>query len=132
MIDYKKQVNDNYTLHLINTTRFKQINISVRFTKSYEKNTGAYLKLLERILPFNGTKKYKRIKDINKKLESLYRTSLTSTFFCLSKNMTFEINMGIVNPKYTEDTLLHDSCEMLREILFNPKIEDEQFNGEVF
>ena len=132
MIDYKKQVNDNYTLHLINTTRFNQINISVRFTKSYEKNTGAYLKLLERILPFNGTKKYKRIKDINKKLESLYRTSLTSTFFCLSKNMTFEINMGIVNPKYTEDTLLHDSCEMLREILFNPKIEDEQFNGEVF
>lgn len=132
MIDYKKQVNDNYTLHLINTTRFKQINISVRFTKSYEKNTGAYLKLLERILPFNGTKKYRRIKDINKKLESLYRTSLTSTFFCLSKNMTFEINMGIVNPKYTEDTLLHDSCEMLREILFNPKIEDEQFNGEVF
>lgn len=132
MIDYKKQVNDNYTLHLINTTRFKQINISVRFTKSYEKNTGAYLKLLERILPFNGTKKYKRIKDINKKLESLYRTSLTSTFFCLSKNMTFEINMGIVNPKYTEDTLLHDSCEMLREILLNPKIEDEQFNGEVF
>lgn len=132
MIDYKKQVNNNYTLHLINTTRFKQINISVRFTKSYEKNTGAYLKLLERILPFNGTKKYKRIKDINKKLESLYRTSLTSTFFCLSKNMTFEINMGIVNPKYTEDTLLHDSCEMLREILFNPKIEDEQFNGEVF
>ena len=132
MIDYKKQVNDNYTLHLINTTRFKQINISVRFTKSYEKNTGAYLKLLERILPFNGNKKYKRIKDINKKLESLYRTSLTSTFFCLSKNMTFEINRGIVNPKYTEDTLLHDSCEMLREILFNPKIEDEQFNGEVF
>ena len=71
MIDYKKQVNDNYTLHLINTTRFKQINISVRFTKSYEKNTGAYLKLLERILPFNGTKKYRRIKDINKNGRSM-------------------------------------------------------------
>lgn len=132
MIDYKKQVNDNYTLHLINTDRFKKINISIRFTKPYEKTTGAYLKLLERILPFNGTKKYKKVKDINKKLESLYRTNLVSTFFCLSKNMTFEINLGIVNPKYTNDTLLHDACDMLKEILFNPKIVDEQFNKEVF
>ena len=132
MIDYKKQLNNNYTLHLINTDRFKKINISIRFTKTYEKNTGAYLKLLERILPFNGTKKYKKIKDINQKLENLYRTTLTSTFFCLSKNMTFEINLGLVNPKYTEHTLLHDSCEMLKEILFNPKIEKEEFNQEVF
>lgn len=132
MIDYKKEVNDNYTLHLINTDRFKKINISIRFTKPYERVTGAYLKLLERILPFNGTKKYKKVKDINKKLESLYRTSLMSTFFCLSNNMTFEINMGIINPKYTEGTLLHESCEVLREILFNPKIVNDEFNSEVF
>lgn len=132
MIDYKRQVNENYTLHLINTDRFKKINISIRFTKPYEKKTGAYLKLLERILPFNGTKKYKKIKDINKKLESLYRTSLVSSFFCLSKNMTFEINMGLVNPKYTEDGLLHEVIEVLKEILINPKIVNDEFNSEVF
>lgn len=132
MIDYKKQIKDNYTLHLIQTDRFKKINISIRFTKPYEKETGAYLKLLERILPYNGTKKYKKIKDINRKLETLYRTTLAANFFCLSKNMTFEICLGLVNPKYTEESMYKESFEMLKEILFNPSIKNEEFNPQVF
>ena len=86
-MNYKKEKKDNYNLHLIKTDRFKEIAVSIRFTKAYEKVEGAYLKLLERVLVTNGTKKYKKLKDISKQLENLYRTNISSRFFATSKNL---------------------------------------------
>ena len=67
-MEYKKIKKDNYTLHLIKTDRFKTINVGLKFTKLYDKNEFCYLKLLERVLPMNGTKKYKNVNEITKKL----------------------------------------------------------------
>ena len=71
-MNYKKESNDNYNLHLIKTDRFKEIIVSLRFTKKYNREEGAYLKLLERVLLMGGTKKHKNLKDLAKELESLY------------------------------------------------------------
>ena len=35
-MDYKQIKKDNYTLHLIETDRFKTTRISIRFTKKYK------------------------------------------------------------------------------------------------
>ena len=37
-MEYKKIVENNYTLHLINTDRFKSMNIVVFLTKKFDKN----------------------------------------------------------------------------------------------
>ena len=37
-MEYKKIIEDNYTLHLINNDRFKIMNVVVFFTKKYDKN----------------------------------------------------------------------------------------------
>lgn len=131
-MNYKKIKKDNYNLHLINTDRFKEISVSIRFTKPYDKTEGAYLKLLERVLVTNGTKKYKKLKDISKELENLYRTNIISRFFATSVNMTFEFKLIMVNPKYTEDSIYNDAFSLFKEILTNPKIENDMFNESVF
>ena len=101
-MDYKKIIKDNYTLHLIKTDRFKTINIGLKLTKEYNKEEFAYLNLLARVLPINGTKNYKTVNDITKKLESLYNTGIYFKSLQTSKNMSFEASLRIVNPKYTE------------------------------
>ena len=131
-MNYKKEEKENYNLHLIKTDRFKEITISIRFTKAYDREEGAYLKLLERILITNGTKKYKSLKDISKELENLYRTNLNSRFFATSKNMTFELKLSFINPKYTSMDIYNESFKLLNEILTNPRIENECFDENVF
>ena len=75
-MNYKKEIYDNYTLHLIKSDKFKTVDVSVRLTKPFDKNEFAYLKLLEKIIRFNSTKKYKDITEISKELERLYNSNL--------------------------------------------------------
>ncbi len=131
-MDYKREVKDNYTLHLIKTDRFKRVNVSFRFTKKYDREESAYLKLLSSVLPFNGTKKYKTRMDISRVLESLYNTGLSNSLYLVSRNMVYNVNLCMVNPKYTEENLYSDAFSVLKEIMFNPIIKSNKFKEEVF
>ena len=71
-MNYKKEIKDNYTLHLIKTDKFKDINISIRLTKVFDVEEFAYCRLLEKILRFNKTNKYNSILEVSKELERLY------------------------------------------------------------
>lgn len=126
-MNYKKINKDNYTLHLINTDRFKTISVSLKFTKKYDKEESAYYKLLERVLPINGTKNYKSVNDITKKLESLYNTSIGFRFYVTSENMTFESNLRFINPKYTETSMYEESFNIFKEILTKPNLKNKEF-----
>lgn len=127
-MEYKKIVNDDYTLHLIKTDRFKTIKVSLKFTKLYDSVEYSYLKLLERVLPMNGTKNYKNVNEITKRLENLYNVGIVFNTLLNSKNMTFCVNMSMVNPKYTDISMYEESFDMLRDILCNPIIKDKSFN----
>lgn len=131
-MNYKKEKKENYNLHLIKTDRFKEIAISLRFTKAYNKEESAYLKLLERVLVTNGTKKYNTLKEISKELENLYRTNISSRFFATSKNMTFEFKLTMINPKYTNLNIYSEAFSLLKEILTNPRTENNAFIESVF
>lgn len=131
-MNYKKEILDNYTLHLINTDKFKDINVSIRFTKTFDKEDYAYLKLLEKVLRFNSTKKYKDITLISKELERLYNSNIMFKTYTESKNMIFEIGVSFVNPKYTENSIYDSVFNLLEEILYNQNIKDNEFNRELF
>ena len=130
-MDYKKIRKDNYTLHLINTDRFKEINVSVRFTKKYDKKTSCYLKLLERVLLNNGTKTKSR-KDISKELENLYRSDIGTKYSMVSKNMFFDIRLSFINPKYTNIDMYKQTFNLFKDIIYNQKITNNKFNDETF
>ena len=126
-MNYKKINKDNYTLHLINTDRFKTITVSLKFTKKYNREESVYFKLLERVLPINGTENYKSVNDITKKLESLYNANIGYKFYVTSENMTFETNLRIINPKYTKEDTYKESFDLFKEILTKPTLKNNQF-----
>ena len=126
-MNYKKIKRDNYNLHLINTDRFKTITISLKFTKKYNREESVYFKLLERVLPINGTENYKSVNDITKKLESLYNANIGYKFYVTSENMTFETNLRIINPKYTKEDTYKESFDLFKEILTKPTLKNNQF-----
>lgn len=126
-MNYKKIKRDNYNLHLINTDRFKTITVSLKFTKKYNREESVYFKLLERVLPINGTENYKSVNDITKKLESLYNANIGYKFYVTSENMTFETNLRIINPKYTKEDTYKDSFDLFKEILTKPTLKNNQF-----
>lgn len=126
-MNYKKIKRDNYNLHLINTDRFKTITVSLKFTKKYNREESVYFKLLERVLPINGTENYKSVNDITKKLESLYNANIGYKFYVTSENMTFETNLRIINPKYTKEDTYKESFDLFKEILTIPTLKNNQF-----
>lgn len=126
-MNYKKIKRDNYNLHLINTDRFKTITVSLKFTKKYNREDSVYFKLLERVLPINGTENYKSVNDITKKLESLYNANIGYKFYVTSENMTFETNLRIINPKYTKEDTYKESFDLFKEILTKPTLKNNQF-----
>ncbi len=126
-MNYKKIKRDNYNLHLINTDRFKTITVSLKFTKKYNREESVYFKLLERVLPINGTENYKSVNDITKKLESLYNANIGYKFYVTSENMTFETNLRIINPKYTKEDTYKESFDLFKEILTKPTLKNNQF-----
>ena len=56
-MEYKKILEDNYTLHLINSNRFKTLSVVVFLTKKYDKNDIASGVLLTKNMVYS-TKKY--------------------------------------------------------------------------
>lgn len=131
-MNYKKEKNENYNLHLIKTDRFKEIIVSLRFTKKYNKEEGAYLKLLERVLATGGTKKHKTLKEIAKELENLYRTNGYCRFFATSKNMTFEMRLTMINPKYTEMSIYEDAFKLFNEVITSPNVKNNEWEKNTF
>ena len=131
-MNYKKEIYGNYTLHLIKSDKFKTVDVSVRLTKPFDKNEFAYLKLLEKIIRFNSTKKYKDITEISKELERLYNSNLMVKTYAQSKNMIFECGITMVNPKYTELNVYDGLFNLFKEILFNQKTINEKFNQDLF
>ena len=130
-MEYKKILKDNYTLHLINTNRFKLMNIVVFFTKKFEKKDILYGNLLSKNLVYTS-KKYNTKSKIATIGEELYGARISSSFNIIGDTSEFIFTLEFLNPKYTEKKYLKESLNYLYEILFNPNVENNAFNREYF
>ncbi len=130
-MEYKKILNNNYTLHLINTDRFKTLNIVVFFTKEFNKNDIAYGSMLANNLVYTS-KKYNTKNKMAIIGEDLYGARVSSSFGINGKLESFIFSLDFVNPKYTEDKYLEESIDFLKEIIFNPNVKDKKFESNSF
>ncbi len=130
-MEYKKIQKENYTLHLINTNRFKLMNVVVFFTKKFEKKDILYGNLLTKNLVYTS-KKYNTKSKIAVVGEELYGARVSSSFNIIGNTSEFIFTLEFLNPKYTEKKYLKESLNYLYEIMFNPNVENESFNKEYF
>ena len=69
-MEYKKITKDNYNLHIINTDKFKTVNVLFNFKRKIEKNEIAIRNLLNDIL-INSCSKYKTSREIEIQTQEL-------------------------------------------------------------
>lgn len=130
-MEYKKIENQNYTLHLMNTNRFKMMNVVLFFTKKFEKTDILYGNLLTKNMVYSS-KKYNTKNKIAIIGEELYGARISSSFNIIGNTTEFIFTLEFLNPKYTEEKYLDESLNFLYEVIFNPNIENDGFKKEYF
>lgn len=130
-MEYKKITNDNYTLHLINTNRFKSMNIVVFLTKKFNKDDMKYGNFLCKNMVYTS-KKYNTKNKMATIGEELYGSNVSASFGITGKTESYVFSLDFLNPKYTDNCYLEKSIDFLCEILFNPNIKDNKFDSNYF
>lgn len=130
-MNYKKINKNNYTLHLIDTNRFKMMNVVVFFTKKFNKDDLKFGGLLSKNLVYSS-KKYNTKNKIAIAGEELYGAGVTASFNVIGDTSEIIVSLDFLNPKYTSYEYLDRSLDFLNEVLFNPNVKDGKFNQEFF
>lgn len=130
-MDYKKITNKNYNLHIINTDKFKTINVMVNFKRKIKKDEITIRNLLNDIL-INTSKKYKTSRDIEIETEELYDLGISSNPHKSGNYHIISFKETFLNEKYTEKGMNEKSIEFLLELIFNANINDNKFDKEYF
>ena len=130
-MEYKKIIEDNYTLHLINTDRFKSMSIVVFLTKKFNKDDIPYGNLLCKNMVYTS-KKYNTKNKMAIIGEELYGASVSASFGISGKTESYVFSLDFLNPKYTDSSYLESSIDFLCEILFNPNVKDNAFESSYF
>ena len=130
-MEYKKIIKDNFTYHLIKTTRFKGINVVMYLTKEFNKKDIPFFHMLVHNLTYSS-KKYDSKEKIASTSEDLYGLTLTSGFTLNGACETLSFNLEFLNPKYTEEKYFDLSLDYFKELIINPNVKNNKFNCEYF
>lgn len=130
-MDYKTYEVGPYNLHIIKTDKFKTINIKVIFKRKFKKEEITIRSLLASMLA-STTKEYPtdRLFDLAK--QDLYCQSITSANLLSGKYSLLNFNTSFLNEKYTEDGFNEKSIRFFLDCLFNPNVQNNEFNQKSF
>ena len=79
-----------------------------------------------------SSKKYNTKNKIAIHGEELYGAKVSSSFGLSGKLESFVFSLDFVNPKYTDSKYMKESLDYLKEVVFNPNVENEEFNLEYY
>lgn len=126
----KKRIADGVMLNYLNTDKFKTGYLSVNFIAPLDKECAAKNALIPNIL-LRGSKKYPNMAEINKALDYLYASGISTRNQKRGELQAFGLCASMIDSAYTingEDVLL-ECVRMLEDILFNPVTNGEAFDA---
>ena len=130
---YKQiEIKKGIKLNVIQTNKFKTNLIAIMLTTKLDRENVTKNALIPAVLR-RGTKTLKTQEEINKKLEEMYGASLDCGLDKTGDNQVLKFYIESVNDEFLpkdEGNILQQSIKILTEIVFNPLIENEQFNEE--
>lgn len=130
-MEYKKITKDNYNLHIINTDKFKTVNVLFNFKRKIEKNEIAIRNLLNDIL-INSCSKYKTSREIEIQTQELYDLGISSRPYKSGNYHIISYKVTFLNEKYTEKNMTLQSLEFMLDLIFKPNIINSGFNKEYY
>ena len=118
-------------LHLIKTKKFRSINFKVLLKDEIKKEDITKRNFLTDYLIYS-TKKYNTRKKFALKIQDLYSLFLNSFNTRIGNYYITRFNLSILNPKYTENTMLESSLALFHDVLFEPNIKNNKMDKEIF
>lgn len=129
-MNYKRIEIDKLVLHTINTDIFKTINISINFRREFKREEITIIRILFELMLYS-TKKYD-YKSLIEKKEDLYNLHMNYSFGSEPSSYRQDIiNIKFLDPKYSDINIEKDGIEFIKEILFNPNFDNEEYLNEV-
>ena len=130
-MNYKKIQNGAYNIHLINTDKFKTINVRINFKRKIKKEEITKRNLLTRVL-LESNEFYKTSRLIEIETEKLYGLMLRSSATISGNYSIMSFESSFLNEEYTEEGQLNKSLDFILSFLLTPNIENKQFNEKSF
>ena len=118
-------------LHLIKTKKFRSINIKILLKDEIKKENITKRNFLTDYLVMTS-KKYKTRKALSLKIQELYSLYVSSYNTRIGSYLVTRFNMSLLNPKYTEESMLEESISLLHEVIFNPNVKNNKFDSNIF
>ena len=130
-MNYVKLEEKNYNLHVVETDKFKTIMVKINFKRKLKKVEISMRNMLVNIL-FESTKKYptKRLMEIQ--TEELYELGYRGSNYSSGIYNVMGFDCVFLHPKFSEEGIIESSFEFLKEILFNPNIDENGFDQKSF
>lgn len=131
LTDYRVK-NDAYTLHLIETKKFKTNTIAIKFSRPLERENITERALLPFVLQ-KGSKSYPDERQLRLKLDELYGSKFSINSGKKGENHVITFVLDFPNDKFIqgENELVHECLNFLYDIVFNPNITDNQFKKSI-
>ncbi|HLR21038.1 MAG TPA: insulinase family protein [Tissierellaceae bacterium] len=124
------QIGNGIFLNLIKTDKFKSNLLSFYFTRPLIRKEVTLNALLPLVLK-RGTRNYPTKLDIEKKLEENYGANLSIDVNKRGEKQVTRYTMEWVPETYLDnEDFNYEIIEILKEIIYNPILEDEAFNKE--
>ena len=130
-MEYKNYNFHAFNLYTVKTDRFKNCHLEIVFRNKAKKEEIMFRKFLIELLTFN-TKKYKSQKELKIHLEDLYDTVLYSLLSRVGSCFFTTYCIDFLNPKYCEEGYLDEVLNLAIESLYNPNVENNQFDEQSF
>ena len=130
-MEYRKIEEVSYNLHLIKTNKFKTLFFKVILSEKLIKDDITIRNLLLDNL-LSSSLDYPTMRDVSIKRQDLYGASISMVSRRIGNHAFIEYTMSILNPRFTEESMLKDSIEFYSNLLYKPNVKNGSFDEELF
>ncbi len=125
-----KTVPANIGIHLIPTSKFKTVFVTIFVQQVLDRELATQTALLPAVLE-RGSRRYPTYQDIKRRLEELYGAELGAGVVKKGERHFVSFSLEVINDKFAPgENLLRQGMAVLRDVLIDPLLEDGAFKSD--
>ena len=128
---YQKIKGNGCNIHIINNNKFHTIDCRIYFTENVSKELVTYRNALTSVLTY-ATKNYDTKEKLIKRCQDLYSLVPVSSSVRNGNIITTKFSLSTVTSSYIKGNNLIDNILLLKEIIFNPLVDNNSFSKKFF
>ena len=119
-------INDNIDLYVVNTDKFKDLSLEVRFLAEVNEKNATTRSLLTLMMQDRSLKYDSKLK-MNNALDDLYGAYLSIRCTGYGKGAMIRFGLRVIDNKFSDEDLLTQQFAFVNEIIFKPLLNEKVF-----